>query len=57
MLIKVSFFFLVGLGEDPKGLVVEFGCKVGSLPSIYLGLYCHASFKSLAAWDGVGERI
>ena len=46
--------FLVGIGDD---LIVEIGCKVGSLPSTYLGLPLGASFKLVASWDGIEERL
>ncbi|KAL6312823.1 hypothetical protein AAG906_024678 [Vitis piasezkii] len=32
-------------------------CKVGSLPSTYLGMSLGAPFKSVAVWDGVEERF
>ena len=38
-------------------LADELGCKVGCLPSTYLGLPLGAHFKSVAAWDGVEERF
>ncbi|RVX06125.1 putative ribonuclease H protein [Vitis vinifera] len=38
-------------------LAWEFGCKVGSLPSTYLGMPLGASFKSTSVWDGVEERF
>ena len=36
---------------------MELGCKVGGLPSCYLGLPLGAPFKSVAVWDGVEERF
>lgn len=33
------------------------GCKIGHLPSFYLGLPLGASFKSKLTWDPVIERI
>ncbi|RVW69295.1 hypothetical protein CK203_061342 [Vitis vinifera] len=35
----------------------ELGCKVGSLPSTYLGLPLGASHKSVKVWDKVEERM
>ena len=35
----------------------ELGCKVGGLPSHYLGLPLWPHFKSMAVWDGVEERF
>ena len=55
--LKKSELILVGCVENVKDLVAELGCKVGSLPSSYLGLSLGAPFKSVAAWDGVEERI
>ena len=47
------------MGKVPniKDLTLELGCKVGGLPSRYLGLPLRASFKSMEVWDGVGERF
>ncbi|RVW99798.1 putative mitochondrial protein [Vitis vinifera] len=47
----------VGEVEEVDVLVVELGCRVGSLPSSYLGLPLGAPNKSLSAWDGVEERV
>ena len=52
-----SELFLVGSGDDAEDLAFEFGCKVGSLPSTYLGLPLGAPFKSVVAWDGIEERL
>ena len=38
-------------------LALELGCKVGSLPSRYLGLPLEAPFKYVTVWDGVEERF
>ncbi|KAL6320158.1 hypothetical protein AAG906_004667 [Vitis piasezkii] len=46
----------VGRVVDIDDLALDFGCKVGSLPSTYLGLPLGAPFKSVAMWDGVEER-
>ncbi|RVW74115.1 Transposon TX1 uncharacterized 149 kDa protein [Vitis vinifera] len=40
-----------------EGLALKLGCKVGGLPSCYLGLPLGAPFNSLAVWDGVEERF
>ena len=42
--------------HNMEDLALELGCKVGGLPSCYLGLPLGASFKSVAVWDGVEER-
>ncbi|RVW64332.1 putative ribonuclease H protein [Vitis vinifera] len=47
----------VGRVVDIDDLALDFGCKVGSLPSTYLGLPLGAPFKSMAVWDGVEERF
>ncbi|KAL6326720.1 hypothetical protein AAG906_010894 [Vitis piasezkii] len=49
-----SFSVLVnGTPSDKvEDLAAELGCKVGSLPSSYLGMPLGATFKSVAVWDG-----
>ena len=47
----------VGRVEKVEVLTSELGCKVGSLPSTYLGLPLGAPHKSVAVWDGVEERM
>ena len=47
----------VGSIFDVEELADELGCKVGSLPSSYLGVPHGASYKSVTAWDGVEERF
>ena len=50
---------LIPMGEmnDIEHLAFELGCKVGGLPSFYLGLPLGAPFKFMAVWDGVEERF
>ena len=43
--------------ENVEVLASKLGCKVGSLPSTYLGLPLGAPHKSVAVWDGVEERM
>ena len=43
--------------HDIEDLALELGCKVGGLPSCYLGLPLGAPLKSAAVWDGVKERF
>ncbi|RVW16573.1 hypothetical protein CK203_069386 [Vitis vinifera] len=38
-------------------MAVELGCKVGQLPSTYLGLPLGAPNKASCVWDGVEERM
>ena len=47
----------VGKVENLEALALEFGCKVGRLPTSYLGLPLGAQHKSVAVWDGVEERF
>ncbi|RVW62551.1 putative ribonuclease H protein [Vitis vinifera] len=47
----------VGRVENMDDLAWEFGCKVGSFPSTYLGMPLGASFKSTSVWDGVEDRF
>ena len=52
-----SELFLVGIVENVEELASELGCKVGRLPSTYLGRPLGAPFKSVAIWDGVDGRF
>ena len=47
-----SDLILVGRVENVDDLACELGCKVGSLPSTYLGMPLGAPFNSVVAWDG-----
>ncbi|WKA13278.1 hypothetical protein VitviT2T_030594 [Vitis vinifera] len=47
----------IGRVENIDDLALDFGCRVGSLPSTYLGLPLGAPFKSVSVWDGVEERF
>ncbi|RVW39045.1 putative ribonuclease H protein [Vitis vinifera] len=47
----------VGRVENAEVLASELGCKVGSLPSTYLGLPLGAPHKLVVVWDGVEERM
>lgn len=44
------------MGNDREDLTVKIACKIGSLPSTYLCLPLGTSFKSVAAWNVIGER-
>ncbi|RVW89121.1 hypothetical protein CK203_040202 [Vitis vinifera] len=46
----------VGRVENIDDLALKFDCRVGSLPSTYLGLPLGAPFKSISVWDGVEEH-
>ena len=47
----------MGKVDNVEELVFEFDCKMGSLPSSYLGLPFGAPFKSMSTWDGVEEMF
>ena len=47
----------VGRVENLELLAHEVGCKVGRLPTSYLGIPLGANHKSMAVWDGVEERF
>ena len=47
----------VGEIEEIEEMAVELGCRVGSLPTIYLGLPLGAQHKAISMWDGVEERM
>ncbi|RVX21782.1 Transposon TX1 uncharacterized 149 kDa protein [Vitis vinifera] len=46
----------VGVVEEIEEMAVELGCRVGSLPSQYLGLPLGAPYKASSVWDGVEEK-
>ena len=41
--------------ENIDNLAMEFGYRVGNLPSTYLGMPLGVPFKSMIVWDGVEE--
>ncbi|RVX06966.1 putative ribonuclease H protein [Vitis vinifera] len=47
----------VGCVNNVEELAAAIGCKVGSLPTSYLGLPLGAQYRSRAVWDGVEERM
>ena len=47
----------VGCSAEVDSLALELGCKVGALPSSYLGLPLGAPHNSVAVWDGIEERF
>ena len=51
-----SSIILVGIVENIESLAREVGCKVGELPTTYLGLPLGANHKVKSVWDGVEER-
>ena len=55
--LEKSEFIPIERVENIDDLALDFGCRVGSLPSTYLGLPLGAPFKSVTVWDGVKERF
>ena len=55
--LEKSEFIPIERVENIDDLALDFGCRVGSLPSTYLGLPLGAPFKSISVWDGVEERF
>ena len=55
--LEKSELILVGRVHDIEDLALELGCRVGGLPSCYLGLPLGPPFKSSAVWDGIKERF
>ncbi|KAJ9685117.1 hypothetical protein PVL29_017229 [Vitis rotundifolia] len=55
--LEKSELIRVGRVENIDNLTLDFGCRVGSLPSTYLGLPLGALFKLVSVWDGVEERF
>ena len=53
--LEKSELISVGRVENVDDLILDFGCRVGSLSSTYLGLPLGAPFKSVSMWDGVEE--
>ncbi|RVW55305.1 hypothetical protein CK203_089047 [Vitis vinifera] len=47
----------VGCVNNVEELAAAIGCKVGSLPTSYLGLPLGAQYRSRAVWDGMEERM
>ena len=56
MNLEKSFIHPVEDVVNIEGLAMQLGCKVGALPSTYLGLSLGAFNKLETIWDGVEER-
>ena len=52
-----SVILPVGVVENVEQLAHELGCKVGALPSTYIGLPLGARHHAVCVWEGVGERF
>ena len=55
--LEKSELILIGWVENINDLALKLGCKVGGVPSHYLGLPLEAPFKYVIVWDGVEERF
>ncbi|WJZ90958.1 hypothetical protein VitviT2T_010073 [Vitis vinifera] len=53
----IVFCEAIGEVEEILELTVELGCRVGSLPSHYLGLPLGVPNRATSMWDGVEERV
>ncbi|RVW55331.1 Transposon TX1 uncharacterized 149 kDa protein [Vitis vinifera] len=47
----------VGQVEELEEMAAELGCRLGALPTVYLGLPLGAHHKTSSSWDGVEERM
>ena len=52
-----SAIYLVNQVDNLEELAGILSCKIGSLPTTYLGLLLGASFKSSGIWNGVIEKM
>ena len=53
--LEKSVIFPVGVVENIVQLVEELGCRVGALPSTYLGLPLGLRQNSSGAWEGIKD--
>ena len=47
----------LGRVDNVESLTAELGCRVGSLPTMYLGLPLGAPHMALGVWDSIEERF
>ncbi|RVW14110.1 LINE-1 reverse transcriptase-like [Vitis vinifera] len=52
-----SMVIPVGKVEGVLEMAAEIGCRVGQLPTVYLGLPLGAPNRASSVWDGVEERM
>ncbi|RVW60548.1 hypothetical protein CK203_061456 [Vitis vinifera] len=52
-----SVLIPVGEVDEMEELATELGCRLGALPTVYLGLPLGAHHKTSSSWDGVEERM
>ena len=55
--LEKSELVLVGRVNNLEEWALEFGYKVGALPSSYFDFFSGSPFKSVAVWNGVEERF
>ena len=55
--LEKSMVIPVGEVEGVLDMAAEIGCKVGQLPTVYLGLPLGAPNKASSVWDGVEEKM
>ncbi|RVX07581.1 putative ribonuclease H protein [Vitis vinifera] len=52
------YLFILGMEVDElEEMAAELGCRLGALPTVYLGLPLGAYHKTSSSWDGVEERM
>ena len=47
----------LGRVDNVESLAAELGCRVGALPTMYLGLPLGAPHRALGVWDSIEERF
>ncbi|RVX17733.1 Transposon TX1 uncharacterized 149 kDa protein [Vitis vinifera] len=55
--LEKSMVIPVGEVEGVLDMAAEIGCKVGQLPTVYLGLPLRAPNRVSSVWDGVEEKM
>ena len=55
--LEKSVIIPVGAVENIDQLAEELGCKVGTLPSTYLGLLLGLRQNSVKAWEGIKDKF
>ena len=55
--LEKSVIMRVGEVDNVEQLALELGCKLGALPTTYLGLPLGSKQASINVWDGVEEKF
>ena len=55
--LNMSKIIPVGAVDNVAKLALELGSRIGSLPTLYLGLPLGASHKATGVWDSIKERF